>query len=153
MASFSPMYRLEFLEAWNVAAFEFLRGDAATAPIWVWLASWLAELPVYLAAVLTLWYLIRRRDGAAALTILVACISARLAESVIRAYAYHARPFAAGFGPALAAHAANNSMPSSHAVFVWILAAVMAARKQGRLAAVLALLGLLLAWADRKSVV
>ncbi|MBO9352828.1 phosphatase PAP2 family protein [Bordetella petrii] len=143
-----PMHSLfEALENWNVAAFELLRGSADSALVWVWAATRLAEWPVYIAAALTLWYLIRRRDGAAAIMIFVACIGARLTELAIGAYAYHPRPFAAGYGPALVAHAANNSMPSSHALFVWTLAAVIAARRQWGLAAVLAVLGLLVAWA------
>ena len=54
------MYDIEFLEAWNIAAFRFFNGSLAAGPIWVQAATWLAELPVYLAAVLVLGWLVRR---------------------------------------------------------------------------------------------
>ena len=141
------MYNCVLLESWNIAAFEFLHSGSHIAYLWVLLVAWLAELPVYIAVVLTAWHLVRRRDGATAAILCIACASAGLLEHAIARYAYHARPFAAGFGPAMMAHAANNSMPSSHAAFVWTLAAVMAGRKQWPLSMSLALLGLLLAWA------
>ncbi|GAB1578834.1 phosphatase PAP2 family protein [Bordetella petrii] len=141
------MYDIEFLEAWNIAAFQFCHGSLAAGHAWVLAATWLAELPVYLAAILVLGWLVRRRDAAAACLVACACASARLAELAMSLLAYHARPFAAGFGPAMVAHAANNSMPSSHATFVWTLAAALAARRQWPLAATLGILGLLVAWA------
>ncbi|WP_449425509.1 phosphatase PAP2 family protein [Rhodanobacter lindaniclasticus] len=64
-------------------------------------------------------------------------------------FAFHPRPFAAGFGPAWVAHAANNSMPSTHvAPRLTIMAMGLAMRRYPRASAVVAALAVaLLAWA------
>ncbi|MBB3181188.1 phosphatase PAP2 family protein [Variovorax sp. Sphag1AA] len=80
-------------------------------------------------------------------TIAVAWLLGWIVEALCNAHAYHDRPFAAGFGPALVHHAANNSMPSSHVTFVWVIAAVFAMKGKWSLSAVLTAFGFVLAWA------
>ena len=141
------MYNLSTIELWNVAAFEFLRAATDTPHLLAKLGALLTELPVYLAVALILVDLCRRRDGATATVLIVACVAARLMEALANLYIYHARPFAVGFGPALISHAANNSMPSSHVTFVWTIAMVTAFGGRWPLAGTLILLGAVLAWA------
>jgi len=141
------LYPFSLLESWNVALFEWLRAAPDAPHLCVQLGKLMSELPIYLAAVLLLIYLVRHRVGQTGIAFAIALLSSRLAESLIKAFAYHSRPFAAGFGPALLEHAANNSMPSSHATFVWTAATVMALYRQWKMAGVLAGLGILVAWA------
>jgi len=141
------LYPFSFLENGNIALFEWLRAAPDAPHFGVLLARVMAELPVYLAAVLLLVYLVRHRAWQTGIAFAIALLCSRVIESVIKVYAYHARPFAAGFGPALVEHAANNSMPSSHATFVWTAAAIMALYGQRKMAGVLTGLGLVVAWA------
>ncbi|MCD0502187.1 phosphatase PAP2 family protein [Bordetella petrii] len=141
------MYPLQFLETWNIVMFQLLRGTPGSPAAAILAATWLAELPVYVACAILLWAMARRKDWMMLLPLSVACLAARLLEILAAAYAYHARPFAAGFGPPLTAHAANNSLPSSHVAFVWLLAVVSTRWNNRRLTAVLAVLGGAVAWA------
>ena len=141
------MYDLALLETWNVAVFGLLRSPADASAFLVQAGVWLAELPAYAAALLMLCYIARNRDGRGAFALAVALIAAWFVKAAIGVHAYHARPFAAGFGPALIEHASSHSMPSSHVTFVWILAVVCATRGQWRLTSILFLLGCVLAWA------
>lgn len=141
------MYDFGLLETWNIATFNLLRGTAGTPPLLISTGALLATLPAYLAGALVLWRLLRTKDAAGAVILVIACAASRLAEALISVHASHARPFAAGFGPPLIEHAANNSMPSSHATFVWILAAVCLLRKAWGPAVITFLLGCVLAWA------
>jgi len=132
---------------WNVAVFEHIHATAAS-PAWVVaLALVLARWTLYAALALTAWQLLQRRDAIGAARTLGAWFVSNRIEALVSHLAFQPRPFAAGYGPALMAHAANNSMPSSHVTLGLILAAVLAMRKAYRSAAAIALLTAALAWA------
>lgn len=141
------MYALHTLEVWNVAVFELMRASPSTSRFLVVVASWLAEAPAVIAGGLALWYAIKLRSARTALSIAVGVLVAKLIETFIATHAYHSRPFAAGFGPSLVAHAANNSMPSSHVTFVLFLCFYFSLRKEWYLSIALFVLASVLAWA------
>ncbi|WP_454692175.1 hypothetical protein [Achromobacter aloeverae] len=145
--SSSLMYGVPNLEAWNIVVFQGLHASSGATRLAIYLGVVLAELPVYLAAALALWALVARRDVRMACAIAIACLLGHYVEVLCNQFAYHDRPFAAGYGSALIKHSANNSMPSSHVTFVWTLAALYGMKKHWRLAAVFGCLGLVLAWA------
>lgn len=124
-----------------------LHATAQSPSALITLAALLAEWPLYAALGLTAWQLWRRRDGVAAMRLIIAFGTAIVIEALISTFAYHPRPFAAGFGPAWMSHAANNSMPSTHVTLTWIMAITLAIRKQRWISLALFALGCLLAWA------
>ncbi|MGP1665100.1 MAG: phosphatase PAP2 family protein, partial [Rhodanobacter sp.] len=105
------------------------------------------QWPLMLALGLTGWQLLRHRDGVGAWRLLGAWLVAWAIEALISHYAFHPRPFAAGFGPALLAHAANNSMPSSHATIGLLLVLTLAMGRQVRMCAAVGALTLAVMWA------
>ncbi|WP_161134434.1 phosphatase PAP2 family protein [Schauerella aestuarii] len=135
------------LEVWNLFAFKVFQGTPDAPAELVAAARLLTEFPVYLAVSLALYYVLTKRDAACGVAIVLAEVIARLIEVMTNLYAFHPRPFAAGFGPALVHHAANNSLPSSHATFVWTFAAIFAFRGHAALAAIMFGMGVLVAWA------
>ena len=141
------LYPLPALEHWNIRLFESLRAAPDASHLCVYLGTLMTELPVYLAIALLAVVIVRQRDWQPAIAIAIALACTRLVESIVKLYAYHPRPFAAGFGPALVEHAANNSMPSSHATFIWTIAASMALYRRWKTAGALATFGAIVAWA------
>jgi undecaprenyl-diphosphatase len=138
----SPLF-----QTWNVPVFGLLRGTAESPAMLIQAGKWLAVAPAYLAGLLVLIYIIRRKDAGCAAAVLAGWLATRLVKFLIGVYAYSPRPFEVGFGPSLIEHSASNSMPSSHVTFVWLLAAVCATRGQWRLTSLLFVLGLMVAWA------
>jgi len=134
------------LETGNVALFEMLHA-APDAPAWLVAGAILAaEYALPCGIALAVWACWRRCDARPMFLALAAWLVANRIEALIAALAPHARPFEVGFGPALLAHAADNSMPSSHVATALILCgALLAARRFGP-AATLAAIALLLAW-------
>lgn len=143
----TSMYDLPLLESWNIALFKLLHGTAQMPAALLTATTWLAEVPAYAAALLMLRYVVRSKDFTCLFSLTLALVSARCAKILIGLYAYHDRPFAAGYGPALIDHAADHSMPSSHVTFVLVLAVICATRGQWRLTSLLFLLGGVMAWA------
>lgn len=141
------MYALHTLETWNIAIFELMRGSPSTSRFMTVVAAWLAEAPAVIAGCVALWYVIKRRSMRTVLSIALGLIVAKVIESIIANHAYHPRPFAAGFGPSLVAHAANNSMPSSHVTFVLFLCFYFSLKREWYLAITLFVLASVLAWA------
>lgn len=135
------------LNNWNVSLFELLRANPDSPAFVIHLAKWLAELPLFFAMGLSAWYLLKNRDFLTALQLGLACGLGMAAEFLIKVFAFHARPFAAGFGPALVTHAATNSMPSTHATLIWTTAMVFLLLRQKRLGLILFALGCMIAWA------
>lgn len=126
--------------------FTHIHATSGSPPALIALAAALAEWPLWVALALTVWQLWRQRDGLASVRLIVAFGIALAIEAVIGTFAFHPRPFAAGFGPAWVAHAANNSMPSTHVTLTLIMAIALALRKHG-MSAVVFVLGGVLAWA------
>lgn len=136
-----------FWEPWNEALFQRMHATAASPHLLIAVASVLAEWPLVVAAGLTGWLLWRRRDRLGFIRLVAACGVALLIETLVSLLAFHPRPFAAGFGPAWIAHAANNSMPSTHVTLALIMGILLAMRKHRRASAVVLVLATALAWA------
>lgn len=134
-------------ENWNTELFLRLHATAQSPHWLIATATWLTEAPLLAALILTAWQLYRSRDLDGAIRVAIACAIALLIEAAISTFAFHPRPFAAGFGPAWVEHAANNSMPSTHVTLTCIMAITLALRRRFRTAVVLAVLALVLAWA------
>jgi len=137
----------DFLSFWNVIVFALMRGTSESPHALVLASQWLAEVPAYVASVLVLAYIIRKRDYSCVVAVAAACVASRFVKDSISDFAFHTRPFDAGWGPSLIEHASSHSMPSSHATFVWLLAVVCGLRGQWRLSFAVFLLGCVLAWA------
>lgn len=141
------MLDMTVIENWNHTLFGLLRGMPDMPASLVAAGVWLAELPVYIAVLLMLVYVLRSKDYRCLGALAVALSCAGVFKFVLSRYAYHARPFEAGFGSSLIQHAADSSFPSSHVTFVLVLAVICATRGQWRLTGFIALLGLVMAWA------
>lgn len=118
-----------------------------TSPAWliaaaIFLAKWM--LCVVLA--ITIWHLWHKRSGTGALQMIAAWAVSCGIEAAVDAFAFHPRPFAAGYGPAWVAHAANNSMPSSHVTLGLILVGILLVLKCRRSACLALVLTGVLAW-------
>lgn len=131
---------------WNVALFEHMRGNAMSPPWLVATAIMLAKWLLVAGIFLTLWQLCKKRSMAGAVRLVGAWLLSHGLEMLANAFAFHPRPFAAGYGPALMAHSANNSMPSSHVTLGLILVAVLLTLKCLRSAALVLGLTVVLAW-------
>lgn len=136
-----------FWEPWNVALFQHLHATSSSPRLLIVVAAVLAEWPLFVAAGLTGWLLLRQRDRRGIVRLIAAGGVALLIEALVSMFAFHPRPFAAGFGPAWVAHAANNSMPSTHVTLTLLMAIVLAMRRHLRASAVAAALAVALAWA------
>lgn len=77
---------------------------------------WLAELPIYLAAVLLAltWLRCRPEEKVEALAIAYAALTLVVLNLTIRHLYFHPRPFAMGVGCSYLNHEANSSFPSNH---------------------------------------
>lgn len=136
-----------FWEPWNVAWFQHLHATSSSPPRLIALATVLAEWPLAVAAGITGWLLLRQRDRLGIVRLIATGAVALSIEALVSTFAFHPRPFASGFGPAWVAHAANNSMPSTHVTLALAMAIVLAMRKHPRASAVVVALALALAWA------
>lgn len=134
-------------EAWNIAT--FLRIHAtASSPHWlVVLAVALATLPLYAAFVLTGWQIVHQRERRTAAWLVLALALALGIEALVSAFAFHPRPFAAGFGPAWMQHAASNSVPSTHVTLALTMALVVGLGRHYATSLALLVMGALMAWA------
>lgn len=131
---------------WNIATFLHIHATASS-PVWaidtaILFARWLLAVIILIAIV----QLLRHRSGAGLLRIVGAWFVSTRIEALVDTFAFHPRPFAAGYGHAWMAHAANNSMPSSHVTLGLILVAVMLRQKYYRSAALITVLTIVLAW-------
>lgn len=131
----------------NHALFMAIHGTAASPPALIVAAQIMAQWPLLLALGLTGGQLWRHRESTAAWRLLGAWIIACGLEALISHVAPHPRPFAAGFGPALLAHSANNSMPSTHATVCLLLLLTLALGRHFRSCVAVAALTLMVAWA------
>lgn len=135
------------LERLNIVLFQKMHATLSSAPALVSLAAWLSELPLFAAGVISAIAILHRKDWASAIRLFLACGCVVLTELALSTHAYHPRPFAAGFGPAWVYHAANNSLPSTHAALIWAVATVFALKRRGHIAGTLYVLGGVIAWA------
>jgi undecaprenyl-diphosphatase len=132
---------------WNTALFQHMHATAAS-PHWAIAAAIvIAQWALWAILALVVWHLARQRSGVAALRIVGAWFVSNRIEALVSAFAFHPRPFAVGYGHAWVAHAANNSLPSSHVTLALILLFALAAQGHLRSGVLAALLTAALAWA------
>lgn len=134
----------------NDHLFLLLNASAAPSPLLVALAGIVAEqliyfLPVLLAA-LWIWGPRERRAGLILTAIAAGC--ALGANQLVGLLWYEPRPFMIGLGHTLIAHAPENSFPSDHTTFFLTTGfALIATRGAPAFGKLVALLGVLVAWA------
>lgn len=131
---------------WNVALFEHMRGSDMSPPWLIATAIVLAKWVLVAGLLITIWQLWKKRSMAGALRLVGAWLVSHCLEVLANAFAFHPRPFVAGYGPALMAHSADNSMPSSHVTLGLILVAVLLTLQCLRSAIVVLGLTVVLAW-------
>jgi undecaprenyl-diphosphatase len=130
-----------------MALYQHLHATSSSPRLLIAVAAILAEWPLVVAAGLTGWLLLRQRDRRGIVRWIAASGVAFLIEALVSMFAFHPRPFAAGFGPAWVAHAANNSMPSTHVTLALVMAIVLATRRHHLASAVVTAVAVVLAWA------
>jgi undecaprenyl-diphosphatase len=136
--------------SWNIQLFLLLNEPAipGTGPLLV--ARLLADLPPVLAPVLLVWLWVRRPDDrrAGLLAVTIGAVAGQMANMSLGMLWFEPRPFMAGIGHTLLAHAADNGFPSDHSTLMFALGSGLiftgAARRAG---AVVCLFGLAVAWA------
>lgn len=138
------------MEALNHALFLWLNAPAHPHPAVAALAIFLAEYLIWLAPALIGLYWLRGGEASrkAMLSACVACLLGLLFSQLIGLLWPHPRPFTLGLGHALISHAADASFPSDHLTLWWSLAfGLWWQRGFARIGALLALLGVGMAWA------
>lgn len=131
---------------WNVALFEHMHGTGMSPPWLVATAIVLARWLLVVGLLIVIWQLWKKRSMTGALRLVGAWLVSHCLEILANTFAFHPRPFAAGYGPALMAHSADNSMPSSHVTLGLILVAVLLSLECRRSAAAVLGLTIVLAW-------
>ncbi|WP_323123202.1 undecaprenyl-diphosphatase [Burkholderia alba] len=137
------------MQNFNLAVFSALNAGANPHPAVAHLAVFAAQWLVYAVPLLLLltWsmgtHATRRQTIEAGLA---ACAALVLAQ-VISFCWYSPRPFVAGVGTQLVAHAPDGSFPSNHMTFIWSIAAGMLLAGTTRAAGVaLAVIAAMTAW-------
>ncbi len=136
--------------SWNTQLFLLLNAPAVPGAAALLGARLLAGLPVVLAPGLLVWLWVRRPDHrrAALLAVAIGAGAGQLANIGLGMLWFAPRPYMAGIGHTLLAHAADNGFPSDHSTLMFALGSglmlTVAARATG---AVVCLLGLGVAWA------
>ena len=136
--------------SWNTQLFLLLNGPAAPDPTLLPGIRMLAGSPVGIAPALLVWLWVRRADQrhAGLLAVALAALAGQCANLLLGMVWFEPRPFAAGIGHTLLAHAADNGFPSDHSTLMFALGTGLlltgAARAAG---AAVCVLGLGVAWA------
>jgi len=134
----------------NVHLFLLLNASATPSPLLVPGAEVIAEQLIYavpvLLAALWIWGRPERRAGLISTAIVTAL--ALGANQLVGLLWYEPRPFMIGLGHTLIAHAPENSFPSDHTTFFLTTGfALIATRGAPAFGKLVALLGVLVAWA------
>ena len=136
--------------SWNTQLFLLLNGPAAPDPTMLFAMRMLAGSPVVIAPAVLVWLWVRRPDDrrAGLLAVALAALAGQAVNLGLGALWFEPRPFMAGIGHTLLAHAADNGFPSDHSTLMFALGTGLiltgAARAAG---AAVCVLGLAVAWA------
>jgi len=136
--------------AWNTQLFLLLNGPAAPGPTILFAMRMLAGSPVVIAPALLVWLWVRRPDDrrAGLLAVALAALAGQAVNLGLGALWFEPRPFMAGIGHTLLAHAADNGFPSDHSTLMFALGSGLVLTGAARTAgAAICLLGLGVAWA------
>lgn len=138
------------MEHWNQTLFLILNAAPGASSIAVEVARLLADGLIWIVPMGMIFGWLR--GSAATRHALVAAMASGLAGLLINQLIglvwYHPRPFVAGIGQTLMAHAPDSSFPSDHLTLIWAVAFSLLLHEQPRVAGwALALLGLPMAWA------
>ncbi|URX61704.1 phosphatase PAP2 family protein [Luteibacter anthropi] len=134
-------------DTWNHIVYAAIHLGAPPTALGSALLSAACELPLIIGLLVSAGCLLRDREWGGVLVGLCATGLAIASEAFISWAAYQPRPFAAGYGPAWVAHAANNSMPSTHVTVSCIWAMVLATRRHAGGALAVGVCAALMAWA------
>lgn len=135
---------------WNTQLFLLVNGPAAPDPTILFAVATLAASPVIIAPVLLTWLWVRRPDPrrAGLLAVGVGVLAGQCANLLLGMFWFEPRPFMAGIGHTLLAHAADNGFPSDHSTLMFALGSGLILTGAARAAGVVVcLLGLGVAWA------
>lgn len=136
--------------AWNRDVFLLINAPAAPDPLVVLTATFLANDAVFLvmALLVALWIWGGAEGRAGLLSSVLVTAAALGVNQLLGMLWFEPRPFMAGIGRTLLAHAPDNSFPSDHGTFLWSvgfsLIATAASRRWG---VAVALVGVAVAWA------
>lgn len=138
------------MEHWNQTLFLLLNAAPGASGIAVEVARLLADGLIWIVPMGMIFGWLR--GSAATRHALVAATASGLAGLLINQLIGlvwdHPRPFVAGIGQTLMAHAPDSSFPSDHLTLIWAVAFSLLLHEQPRVAGwALALLGLPVAWA------
>ncbi len=134
----------------NVHLFLLLNASATPSPALVDLAAIVAEQLIYAIPVLlvALWVWGKPERRAGLISTGIAAGLALAANQLVGMAWYEPRPFMIGLGHTLLAHAPENSFPSDHTTFFLTTGfALIATRGSSVFGKLVALLGVLVAWA------
>jgi len=136
--------------SWNTQLFLLLNGPAAADPTLLLGVRMLAGSPVVIAPTLLVWLWVRRADQrrAGLLAVALAALAGQCANLLLGMVWFEPRPFMAGIGHTLLAHAADNGFPSDHSTLMFALGTGLVLTRAARMAGVVVCaLGLGVAWA------
>lgn len=136
--------------SWNTQLFLLLNGPAAPNPTILFGVATLGASPVLIAPALLTWLWVRRPDQrrAGLLAVALGALAGQGANLLLGMVWFESRPFMAGIGHTLVAHAADNGFPSDHSTLMFALGIGLILTGAARGAGVMVcLLGLGVAWA------
>ncbi|MCB1933165.1 MAG: undecaprenyl-diphosphatase [Candidatus Accumulibacter sp.] len=138
------------MEHWNETLFLLLNAGPGASATTVASARFLADDLIWIvpAGLLVAWLRASPGTRQNLVAATLAGLTALLINQVIGLLWYHPRPFEAGIGQVLIAHAKESSFPSDHLSLIWAVAFGLLLHAPTRLAGcALALSGLPVAWA------
>jgi undecaprenyl-diphosphatase len=138
------------METLNHTLFLWLNAPAQPPAGMVWLATFFAEYAIWLvpATLVAAWLWGEPPTRRHALQAGVTAVAALLVSAGFGLAWDHPRPFVIGLGHTLIEHAPDSSFPSDHLTLLWSVAfSLLLHPRLRRAGAVLALLGVPMAWA------
>ena len=138
------------MENLNQSLFLWLNASADASHAGVLLATILAEQAIWLVPIVLTISWLRGSEQIRKLMIeaTAAGLTALLLNQLIGLVWYHPRPFEIGLGHTLIAHVVDSSFPSDHLALLWAVGfSFLLHARLRRVGALLALLGLPMAWA------
>lgn len=137
-------------EGFNQKLFLMLNAPSDAASWQIEFARMSANYAIYLVPLILVWLWLRGSDGERGGLVMAVAVAelALFANQLIPLVWFHPRPFMVPIGQTFVEHAADSSFPSDHLTFILGIALALAYwNRQHAVALVIALIGLLVAWA------